>query len=148
MIVKLFQLPQIWLALFCAAGFALGLALPVSLPPILRVAGFFLFGAGSALMIWAAGTMSRAKTTVMPGRVPTQMVTSGPFAFSRNPIYLGDLVIFVSLMLALDTLAGLVLLPVFAILLERLFICREEQSLQAHFAAGFTAYQAKVRRWI
>ncbi|MDN3711392.1 hypothetical protein QWZ10_05415 [Paracoccus cavernae] len=46
MMAKLLQLPQIWLALFCAAGFALGLALPVNLPPILRVAGFLCSGQG------------------------------------------------------------------------------------------------------
>lgn len=145
---KLLQLPQIWLALFCAAGFALGLALPVNLPPILRVAGFLSFGAGAALMIWAAGTMMRARTSVMPGRIPAAIVTTGPFAFSRNPIYLGDLAIFASLMLALETVAGLVLLPVFALTLNHLFIRSEEQRLAARFGADYARYCGVVRRWL
>lgn len=147
MIRKILALPQVWLVGFTLAGLALGMALPISLPPILRVAGFLSFGAGCALMIWAAGTMSQANTSFMPGRRPDHLVTWGPFGLSRNPIYLGDLIIMASLMVALDCLAGLILLPAFALVLDRHFIRHEESVIESHFGAAFQAYKAKVRRW-
>lgn len=145
---RLLALPQIWLAVFSAAGLGLGYVLPIPLSPILRVLGFLLFGTGVALMIWAAGTMMRARTTVMPGRRPDALVTTGPFAFSRNPIYLGDVLVMASLMLALDAVAGLILLPGFVILLDRLFARREEVMIAAAYGADFRRYRERVRRWV
>ena len=148
MIARLAALPQAWLVPFALAGLALGRIFPVSPSPLMRGAGIFLVLAGLALMFWAARTMLRARTTVMPGRRPDALVTDGPFRFSRNPIYLCDVILLAGLILALDAAPGLVVVPGFALLLERRFIRHEETVVAAVFGAEYAEYKARVRRWI
>ena len=148
MIARLAALPQAWLVPFALAGLALGRIFPVSPSPLMRGAGIFLVLAGLALMFWAARTMLRARTTVMPGRRPDALVTDGPFRFSRNPIYLGDVIVLAGLMLALDAVPGLVVVPGFAWLLAQRFIRQEEEMAAAAFGTEYAGYKARVRRWI
>lgn len=148
MIGRLAALPQAWLVPFVLVGLGLGWLLPIDLPPVFRAAGWLLIGAGIALMLWAAITMRRAGSTVMPGRRPDALVTDGPFRFSRNPIYLGDLILLGGLLLVASAPAGLAVLPGFACLLQSRFIRREEQVILARFGADFESYTARVRRWL
>lgn len=148
MIARLAALPQFWLVPFVLAGLALGRIFPIGPSPMLRGAGIFLVLAGLALMAWAARTMLRARTTVMPGRQPDALVTHGPFRFSRNPIYLGDVIVLAGLMLALDAVPGLVVVPGFAWFLTQRFICQEEAMAAAAFGTEYAGYKARVRRWI
>lgn len=148
MIARLAALPQAWLVPFVLAGLALGRIFPMGPFPALRGAGIFLVLAGLALMAWAARTMLSARTTVMPGRRPDALVTSGPFRFSRNPIYLGDLIVLAGLMLALDAPLGLVMVPGFGRLLAQRFIGPEEEMASAAFGTEYADYKARVRRWI
>ena len=148
MIARLAALPQVWLLPFVLAGLALGRIFPLGPSPLMRGAGIFLVLAGLALMFWAARTMLRARTTVMPGRRPDALVTNGPFRFSRNPIYLGDLIVLAGLMLARDAAPGLIVVPGFAWLLTRRFIEQEEQVVAAAFGTEYADYKTRVRRWI
>ncbi len=148
MIGRLAALPQVWLVPFALAGLGLGWALPLGPFPVLRGAGLVLLAAALALMLWAALTMRAARTTVMPGQRPDHLVTRGPFRFSRNPIYLGDLIGLAGLMLALDAPAGLIAVPFFALFLEHRFIRREEAVIAAAFGPAYETYRARVRRWI
>lgn len=142
------DLPPVWLALFALAGWALGLVFPVDPSFALRWAGFLLLATGTGLMVWAALTMRRARTTIIPGRRPGALVTGGPFRLSRNPIYLADLLLFLGLMLALGSLAGVALLPGLVLLLTRRFILPEEEMIARAFPAAYSDYRQKVRRWI
>ena len=148
MIARLAGLPPVWLVLFASAGAVLGRLVPLGLPPALRGLGLLLVAAGLGLMLWAALTMWRARTTVMPGRRPEALVTGGPFRFSRNPIYLADLILLAGLMLALAAPAGLVTVPAFALFLQRRFILREEAVISAAFGPAYDRYRMQVRRWI
>lgn len=145
---RLAALPQFWLAAFVVAGMLLGRLWPVALPKAVQVAGLGVTAAGIGLMMWAAATMTRARTSFMPGLVPKALVTDGPFRFSRNPIYLGDLLVMGGFLLALQLPVGLVLLPVFAQVLTRFFILPEERVIEAGFGQGFRDYKARVRRWL
>ncbi|WP_294923175.1 isoprenylcysteine carboxylmethyltransferase family protein [uncultured Paracoccus sp.] len=145
---RLAALPQFWLAAFVVAGMLLGRLWPVALPKAVQVAGLGVTAAGIGLMMWAAATMTRARTSFMPGLVPKALVTDGPFRFSRNPIYLGDLLVMGGVLLALQLPVGLVLLPVFAQALTRFFILPEERVIEAEFGQGFRDYKARVRRWL
>lgn len=142
------RLPQVWLAFFAIAGLVLGRMLPWRMPEWMPQAAWFPFAAGFALMIWAAGVMAQARTSFMPGQVPARLVTWGPFAWSRNPIYLGDLLLLAGFLLIFDAAGGLILLPPFALILDRLFIRREELLARTAFGADYDAYAARVRRWI
>ena len=61
-------------------------------PPLQHV-GEAMILAGLALDLWAMATMWRAKANILPHRAATALVTHGPFAFSRNPIYLGNTIL-------------------------------------------------------
>lgn len=148
MIDRLAALPQVWLAVFGLTSLLIGWKVDLRLPLWAQYPGWPIFLAGIALMIWATATMGRARTTFMPGQVPSRLVTWGPFSLSRNPIYLGDLLVLAGFLLIFDAAAGLILLPMFAIFLTQRFIVQEETMARQAFGAEFDAYSAKVRRWI
>lgn len=117
-------------------------------PLLLRHAlGGALAAAAVVLVVWGVLNLRRARTPVEPGHVPTALVTSGPYRFTRNPLYLGQLLFLLGLGLA----AFPWLLPgavVQALLLDRLVVPAEEARIAAHFGEAFATYRARVRRWI
>lgn len=145
MIRKLLDYPQVWILIFAALAFLAGRILPM---PAVPAAGWALVGLGLALMAVAALTMMRAGATVDPTRQPTALVTHGIFRLSRNPIYLGDVLILAGLCLAWQPLAALVLVPAFVLVISRRFIRREEAWLRDRDAAAFDAWAARTRRWL
>lgn len=110
--------------------------------------GVLVLALGLGLMFWAAMRMLRQRTTVMPRREAEALVTDGPFRLSRNPIYLGDLLLLAAAALLLDAPTGLLLVPVLAQVLTRRFIRSEEAMLRARFGAAFEAWSARTRRWL
>lgn len=90
----------------------------------------------------------RARTTVIPRRAPTALISSGVFRLSRNPIYLADVLFLAGLSFWFGNLTGLVLVPVLAVILQRRFILNEEDRLEAEFGEAFVAYRNQTRRWI
>ena len=104
--------------------------------------------AGGALIGLAAIEFARHRTTIVPHQTPQRMISSGVFAFSRNPIYLGDTLILAGLCLRWEALAGIALVPAFVWIVTRRFIVPEELRLSREFGAAFAAYAARVRRWI
>ncbi|MCR6629524.1 MAG: isoprenylcysteine carboxylmethyltransferase family protein [Magnetospirillum sp.] len=102
---------------------------------------------GVALILWAAALMRRQGTTLHPHGQATVLVTSGPFAFSRNPIYLGFALVLLGLAAGLGSSAPWAVLTAWVFAMERLFIRREEEALAARFGPAFAAYAERVRRW-
>ena len=140
----------------------------LDLPPIWLVAALLLtwlspwavpagpaFWPGAALLALATGLtaaaiveFARARTTVIPHREPVALITSGIFRWTRNPIYLADVLILAGFALISGRLLGLVLVPALVVLLERRFIRGEEARLRSAFGERFEAYAAKTRRWL
>ena len=106
--------------------------------------------AGLALMVAAAWTMFRARTTVNPLKPEqaTHLVTGGVFAFSRNPIYLGDALILLALAIGFGNWLAFLLLPLFVWFIGRFQIAPEERALERLFGAEYRAYCARVKRWL
>lgn len=104
--------------------------------------------AGLALVFWAAAGFIRAGTPLEPYKESLVLVTSGPYRFSRNPIYLGVALVLTGFWLWLGSLSPGLVLPCFVIAIERRFIRREEAHLEERFGASFRAYRASVRRWL
>ena len=100
------------------------------------------------LPVWALLTFRRHRTTPEPDGTPSAMVTSGPYRFSRNPMYLGLVAMLSWFGLLLDSLWLLILVPVLAIELDRLIIPGEEERLRELFGSAYTEYARKVRRWL
>ena len=105
-----------------------------------------LFGFG--LDIWAIVTMARKKTAVAPNRPATHLVTDGPFRYSRNPIYLGNMILMTGLALALSNMWFIVAGLAAGISVDRLAIRREEAHLAARFGDEWLAYRDRIGRWI
>jgi protein-S-isoprenylcysteine O-methyltransferase Ste14 len=144
---KYLDLPPIWLAGFLAVVWALG-GIGAVFGWFGDVAGAALVGMGLALMGLAVQRMTQARTTVMPHRQASHLVTEGVFRFSRNPIYLGDVLILLGACLIWDAPLGIGLVPVFVLVIRARFILPEEATLAVAFGADFTAWAARVRRWL
>ena len=108
--------------------------------------------AGLGVGISAAGVRSfaRAHTTVNPMKPDgaSSLVTTGIFRFTRNPMYLGLLVILIGWAIFLANAASLLILSVFVLYMNRFQIGPEERVLSRIFGAEFAAYRSRVRRWL
>lgn len=105
---------------------------------------------GLAISLSAVATFKHARTTVDPRR-PTEattLITSGIYLYSRNPMYLGVILVLVGWALFLGNLLSALLIVGFVLYINRYQILPEERLLQEKFGADFLAYKDKVRRWI
>lgn len=144
--------PPILLVATVATAVALGHVLPLSWPgesdwPA-RMAGRGIGLAGLVLFGWAAWTLHRHGTTILPDKATTVLVTDGPFRFRRNPIYIAQvLILFGAAEITQNVWFAILALP-FAGLVTWLAILPEERHLEARFGDAYRAYKAKTRRWI
>lgn len=130
----------------------LSVAFPAfTLPVISSLAAAVIVGLiGLGISMAGIITFKQAKTTSDP-RKPAEastLVTSGIYCHTRNPMYLGVLLILIGWGLALGNALALIFALVFVPYINRYQIQPEERLLQGKFAEAFTAYKAKVRRWI
>jgi protein-S-isoprenylcysteine O-methyltransferase Ste14 len=107
----------------------------------------------AGLLLCALGVLPfrRAGTTVDPTRPEraSALVTTGIYSLTRNPMYLGMLLVIVAWGLWLANAAGLILAPLaFLLYLDRVQIPREERALAAAFGSDYTGYASRVRRWL
>jgi len=97
---------------------------------------------------WAFANMLRARTNINPFKPTTALVTSGPYRFSRNPIYLATTLLYIGAALSFRIITALVIVPFALILLEFGVIRREERYLERKFGDQYRDYRSHVRRWI
>lgn len=145
--------PPIVLVICIISGFLLGTLYPLVWAPspisdFLFALGLLLFLAAIYLYYASFSIFKTHATTISPVRAASALVTNGPFALSRNPIYLANVVATVALGLMFENLWLLGLAFVLAILLHRLAILPEERHLQLKFGKQWRTYKKKVRRWI
>lgn len=144
--------PPILIVAMVIAAVSLGQFAPLPWPGLddlpARIVGVGFGVLGFALFAWAGYTMSRHKTTVMPHKGSAALVTSGPFRWLRNPIYLGDVLIFLGVAEVTKNVWFALLVPVFAVLITWLAILPEERHLEAKFGDDYRNYKNKTRRWI
>ncbi len=149
--MRLIDIPPVWLVGFAVLAWVQARMLPLGLSldgAVTDLLSGILIGGGIILAIMAVIEFRRHKTTVIPHETPSSMVQTGIYKRSRNPIYLGDVLILAGLILRFDAVLSLVLIPIFVWLLERRFIIPEEDRLRRTFRADFARYERKTRRWI
>lgn len=130
-------------------GLVLGVALPPSLPRGLPwAAGAGLIAAGLCFGVWAARTMRSAGTAVRTSEPTTALVTTGPFALSRNPLYVSMTVLYVGIAVAARSVWALALLIAVLVVVRWGIIAREERYLERKFGDEYRRYKARVRRWL
>jgi len=122
--------------------------IPFEAPGPLRIVGFALACIGFLFGVGAFVEFSRARTTVDPHGSVTQVVTTGIYRFTRNPIYMGFLLIIIGLPLNSGFYWGILLAPFFIVTMNRLVIEKEEAYLEKKFGETYTGYKSRVRRWL
>lgn len=122
--------------------------LPDPLAEFLFAVGWLVVACAIAIDIAAMQAMRRANTTIMPNKGSTHLVTSGPFSFTRNPIYLANTMLMIGAGLIAGIIWLILLAPIAAFATTKLAIEREEQHLQARFGKKYRDYMKKIRRWI
>jgi len=142
-----------WPPVLHAAAFVVVLVLqwvwpwPVFDRSAYRWTGVALIPLGVGIIIWGRVTMLGAGTNINPSQPAVALVTSGPFRFSRNPLYTALMLIFIGLTLAFNTWWGFaMLIPVFVVMYAGV-IRREERYLERKFGDSYREYCAQVRRY-
>ena len=150
---NVFPWPPVIYGVAILAGALSGYVLP--LPWVGSPLSDFLFGIGLMLIAVALFIDFRAmrlmhahKTTIMPNKGASHLVTVGPFGFSRNPIYLANTMLTVGAGLMSGIVWFLPFAAIAAIITQELAIKREEKHLSAKFPKAWRDYAKKVRRWI
>lgn len=146
--MKWFDIPPVWLAAALVFTWYIGQMSTLSYSgAVTDLLGGMLVGGGLVLMLLAFVEMRKWKTTVVPHMQANHLVTSGIFKRTRNPIYVGDALVLLGLILRWDAPLALPLLPIFVWIIERRFIIPEENRLRQKFRKDFAGYCEKTRRW-
>ena len=113
-----------------------------------RYLGILPLVLGGALNILADQSFKRHKTTVKPFEDSTYLVIDGVFRLSRNPMYLGFVLLLAGIAIFLGSAIPWIVVAVFPFLMELRFIRSEETMLAARFGEDWLEYKRRVRKWI
>jgi protein-S-isoprenylcysteine O-methyltransferase Ste14 len=132
---------------------ALQLGVPLSFPRGFLTLVFVLGGAalvvvGTTLVVLARRELAQHGQPTDPGRPTSQIVTTGVFSVSRNPLYLGGICLLMGISLALNLPWVLVLLLPAIVACDSMLIAPEERYLAAKFGEEYRLYTATVHRWV
>lgn len=133
------------LAAFAAHRYAPALQLVVA---PWNYTGIFFVVTGLAMAALSAGAFHRAGTGIVPFSESTALVTHGFYRFTRNPMYLGMVLVLFGVDVLLGSLTPFLVLPIFALLIQRRFIVHEEALLAAQFGKDYSDFKNRVRRWL
>ncbi len=125
--------------------FLLPLIMIINYP--LNLIGFVFFIVGTGLNIWADQLFKKESTTVKPFETPSLLMQTGPFKFSRNPMYLGMTLLLIGAGFILGSITSFSGAVLFVIAMEIIFIPQEESNLQEKFGDEFKNYKRSVKRW-
>lgn len=144
--------PPVLFVAAIAAAFALDWGRPIAWPGMddmaARLLGYSFGIASIVLVVSAIRELRRANTTVMPDGVSSALVTTGPYAYFRNPIYLGEVLLLLCAAEIMKNVWFVLAAAVFAVLVTVLQILPEERHLTARFGDAYDAYRSRTRRWI
>src|SRR5687768_7632847 len=144
------MLPPIWLALSLIAMAGLHYVAPVArlIPKPWNGLGALPIIAGVALAISGVRLFTRHATGIVPFSPATQLVTGGPYRFTRNPMYVGMVLLLIGVATMLGTLTPWLVIPLFAWWIDRRFVRQEEVMLEERFGEPYREFKRRVRRWI
>lgn len=113
-----------------------------------RSVGVVLLIGGVAMTFWGLSTFARARTGIMPDRPARQLVVTGPYRYSRNPMFLGFVGIYLGLTILLNMAWPLLLLPLVVATLNVTVVRHEERYMESLFDTAYRDYCQQVRRWL
>lgn len=142
--------PPVYVFAALVAMLAAHLLVPIALVLVfpwnlIGLAPLFL---GAALAVYAIRLFATHKTTPEPFGRSGALVTDGPFRVTRNPMYLGILVMVSGVAALFGTAGPWLVVPVLGFLLDAVFVRREEEKMELFFGDAYRNYKNRVRRWI
>ena len=136
------------------AGLAIGLVLSTWAPTeyldraIAHLVGGVLTGIGLLLALSAVYAFFRARTNLRPDRPSSALVRTGPYRFTRNPMYVSMTIVYLGVAVMMQSLWSLLLLPLVVAFIRTKVIAREEAYMERRFGAEYLRYKSEVRRWL
>lgn len=119
------------------------------MPTVLaRVLGVVVFISAGVLAHFAQLAMKRVGTNILPTQPTLALATDGPYRFSRNPLYLAAIGVYLGVTLWVNGLAPLLLILPMTTLLHWGIVLREERYLESKFGNAYQSYRMGVRRWL
>jgi protein-S-isoprenylcysteine O-methyltransferase Ste14 len=112
------------------------------------VVGIFLFAVGATIAAWSLLIFRKARTTTVPGKASTRLVTWGPYRLSRNPMYVGLALAYLGEAGILRQVWPVLALPLTLAYVNWIVVPVEEARLGEVFGPEYREYRAKVRRWV
>jgi protein-S-isoprenylcysteine O-methyltransferase Ste14 len=110
--------------------------------------GALIIGIGIYVVVVPARLFQVHSTAIRPFEESSALVTEGVYRLTRNPMYLGMIIVLTGVAFLLGTLVSFLPIPVFAGLIQRQFIVKEEAMLEDTFGDRYLEYKKSVRRWI
>jgi len=118
------------------------------IPPLWNLLGLVPLALGVIINLVADKAFHKANTTVKPFEESSALITQGVFRASRNPMYLGFVLILIGIAVLMRSLTPYVVVLAFAILIDRMYITVEERMLAEKFGAEWEEYRQSTRRWL
>jgi protein-S-isoprenylcysteine O-methyltransferase Ste14 len=118
------------------------------LAPLWQYVGVGAMALGLALILYMAASFRKNETTIIPDGQPSKLIDTGLFAYSRNPIYVAMALLLTGSGLASGHIGSLIIVPIFILSVQIVWIRKEEKNLEAEFGQIYRNYKAKVRRWL
>ncbi len=148
-----YPLPPLLTVGMIALCFLLDYFLPLGDPDrqvstLMRTSGIVLILLALAVDAWSFMTFRKHHANIMPHKAATTLMMDGPYAHSRNPIYLANVMLLVGLALVFGSAWFLIGAIVLFFLLNEYAVKREEKHMEANFPIMWKQYTALVRRWI
>jgi protein-S-isoprenylcysteine O-methyltransferase Ste14 len=141
--------PELVLILLVAmAGLYFVLPGPVVVAFPYNLAGAVVAALGLLITLSGARLFGRVGTNIKAFNEPGVLVTEGPFRWSRNPMYLGFVLLLLGTAILLGTATPFLGPLIFAIAADRWYIAFEERAMRQKFGADYEAYMRRTRRWI
>ncbi len=144
------RLPPKLLLLSVLGSIALHYLIPIaqfiSFP--FTLAGIIFVAVGWAVTLWSERVIESYGTALHCMKKPTTLVIDGPFRYSRNPFYLGYLIIIIGVAVMLGSLVAFIGPLIFISIISIVTIPNEEAKLQQTFSSEYVEYRRRVRRWI
>ncbi len=118
------------------------------IPSPFNLLGWIILVAGIGIGAWGFMHFQKRGANINPYAEPNKMVTDGPYRFTRNPMYLGNLLMILGIAVLVGTLLPLLASVVYVVTMNNTFIFQEEKNLEKLYGQKYRDYKKQVRRWI
>ena len=144
------DIPPVYFALAILSMLALDRWLPIARigHPLFTYLGVIAIIGGVMLAVVAVRLFAKAETGVKPFTPSTAVVQSGPYRLTRNPMYLGMMIVLTGGFLLSGSVSPILIIPIFFRWIHNRFVLPEEAHMERHLGEAYLDYKQSVRRWL